>query len=1658
MGGTSDKSELDEYGVWVKNNVHLGANKKEEKLPPSLHQAAAVDDNDFLENAMISKTIANEISKLDDIPLQQMTPLQTDNLGSFLEQSAQSDLLPPSGINGAQDDTNPASLVKDTAASSIQDSPDGEIDLASFMSDTPDGDVDLSAFMDSFPSSATPQGIADGDVDLSAFMDSSPASSPDGEVDLSAFMGSSPTSSVDGDVDLSAFLGGGNGDVDLSSFMGDTSISTPKEEQAQFQDEQPLDLDLVFEESPFELQDENALTPAVSTADDTNSRLDDYQSLLGGFAQDMPQITPQVESSAASSGEEEIDLSAFGFDDSPDALPSAGDAPKEKKAETVIDYVMNVDIEEEEESEKQKVKAQDDGASDDDDEIKVDISQDSETPEQKNQEADFSSPDDSFDLDAIFSNIEDESGNMVSFFLDENSGKKKTSNDVPTEMPKRNDSQTASATPASKEEPKEDHLPDMIATAAFLQATAEAANALEKGEKDKETLKIDETASVSPVGKAETEDHPAVDMAEIEKPESLNLAEDNLTSTQNATEESPITQEAADLTPTLQSTQTSVSPVQPIQSMEDEGFAEGKDFLKEAGLLDDDIEDAALTKDEATAGSKRLAEEEPTIGLDDLQKIESEEIPTENADLADIITEENQETSPVESIEPIGPVEIDEVDETLQEEETEYEIPSLDAKELESLEALDLAVEDETDETIESSGAQEIEPPTEMIEKAEAADDSENEEQKTEAQKEDIQGITENDLADKILPAKTLTEVAAQERPLTLQADELASFHEPVPVLSEAALDMAVLSAHEESDDTAEPTVPQFNEEEKIHLDTEDVEELLQESKEKSESDNEVPRGEVGEPVLGEREGRELVTEEKTIEGSEQKIENDEVETMNDEEKKKADELDVSAYIDKGPDYDMTGVTVTLDDLEKMEEIPIVEPEIPSPLPQETSSAEEMQEDTEKQMYSVFVCNETTSSGEIEEVGAEEEEVEQKGKESENVAILQKIAQELESLKAEISGLRDEFEQLKKSGVPAATPQEVESAPQEEGGFFNDDDGDDTIALSGDELSNILSTAEFTSQDAESLEKEETAASEAPQQAAESETGEVETRDESETKSQVEEAAETEQPVVETASEQQVPSDALQDDVTQKGEVEPIEQQVQETPVQKTAEETTEVPESEATAEEVTPEATTEEESATQEGAEGVAESEAQAEALTEQKADVTPQGEPAEQSIQETQDIESSSAGTAAETETKQIEPEIAQETQETAVEATTEVETQQPPEPAAEAENQISDVAQEASEAQVSEPTQEAAPEEIDKTAETEKTEKTGETVATQTSEDVSSETVQAEPAEKESCDTTQEPNEQIAEATEAVKEEPVTAETQEQTTEAEGESSDVENATAEELVVETKAEGEAQESAGDPSQAGEPSESDKLAEPAGEPDKQEEPIQETAEAVAQETTPEVQNEQDAGQQDEGSSEKTSVISEEDIPSPTLESLNLPTLSETYELSEEETEPLTEDNIEYLKSDVPEEFDEDEDEENIETGISEQPVDVFSNWGAKTEIVEEPVSEPNVDSAAAAEAEEEISLPKPQSEADVEVTKTDEAKSEPDVKEEVSDKPVVAQQQVTSKPENITADLMAQIKAVLTYMDRLLENLPEEKIEEFARSEQFETYKKLFVELGLA
>ncbi|MBQ2547643.1 MAG: hypothetical protein II558_01940 [Treponema sp.] len=166
------------------------------------------------------------------------------------------------------------------------------------------------------------------------------------------------------------------------------------------------------------------------------------------------------------------------------------------------------------------------------------------------------------------------------------------------------------------------------------------------------------------------------------------------------------------------------------------------------------------------------------------------------------------------------------------------------------------------------------------------------------------------------------------------------------------------------------------------------------------------------------------------------------------------------------------------------------------------------------------------------------------------------------------------------------------------------------------------------------------------------------------------------------------------------------------------------------------------------------------------------------------------------------------------------------------------------------------------------------------------------------------------------------------------------------------------------------------------------------------------------------------------------------------------EEKPELTEDNIEFLKED---------EDEKIEPGISEEPVTkVFNGW-ENPDNTDEAISEEEAvaESAGATEvAEAETVAEEPALEA-----------SEPEVADEVpgasglsaaalasSGNDTSSSEETDAPAEAIPEELKEEIKTVLSYMDQLLENLPEEKIEEFARSEQFSTYKKLFKELGLS
>ncbi|MDT8299456.1 MAG: hypothetical protein RQ801_14210, partial [Spirochaetaceae bacterium] len=79
----------------------------------------------------------------------------------------------------------------------------------------------------------------------------------------------------------------------------------------------------------------------------------------------------------------------------------------------------------------------------------------------------------------------------------------------------------------------------------------------------------------------------------------------------------------------------------------------------------------------------------------------------------------------------------------------------------------------------------------------------------------------------------------------------------------------------------------------------------------------------------------------------------------------------------------------------------------------------------------------------------------------ESQGLLHKIEEDLNALRQEIRQLKDEITGLRVPSVPQAEPETVEG-----GGFFDEED-DETIALTGDELDNILDSADMTEESAD---------------------------------------------------------------------------------------------------------------------------------------------------------------------------------------------------------------------------------------------------------------------------------------------------------------------------------------------------------------------------------------------------------------------------------------------------------------------------------------------------------------------------------------------------------------------------------------------------------------
>lgn len=458
---SENNSELDKYGVWVKKTSkesHIEENNiPEEPIVDAsfIEQSAATDleieqdlanfDIDSISNTLSTdETISNGLD-INDFPITE--DIENPTIDNTILEDTTTENIP---IEDTLTEEIQEPQIEENIISEETSISDDELSLDDFSIDSIDDnngpmtfeaepEVTSEQTIESVPtaensSTADEVSFDNGEIDLDAFMGDDNSTSvkeetPDGEVDLSSFMDDSDSSTPtqDGDVDLSAFLGdNNNGDIDLEAFMGSEGFASEREEQQEIEDTDPLDIDLDFEDnSTIELQD-TEVSGEISNIEKNSSPeiaaektdIEDFDSFFNDVVDEKQKTETTSQSDIAIEGNtQDIDLSDFGFDDNSDNQnPVIKEEEKETKKQGPVDYEMNIDDDDSEENNTEKENQNLDTFNEDESgDIELDISQDSETSVQKEQETDLSSPDDSFDIDSILNNMEDENGETVSF-------------------------------------------------------------------------------------------------------------------------------------------------------------------------------------------------------------------------------------------------------------------------------------------------------------------------------------------------------------------------------------------------------------------------------------------------------------------------------------------------------------------------------------------------------------------------------------------------------------------------------------------------------------------------------------------------------------------------------------------------------------------------------------------------------------------------------------------------------------------------------------------------------------------------------------------------------------------------------------------------------------------------------------------------------------------------------------------------------------------------------------------------------------------------------------------------------------------------------------------------------------------------------------------
>ena len=628
--------------------------------------------------------------------------------------------------------------------------------------------------------------------------------------------------------------------------------------------------------------------------------------------------------------------------------------------------------------------------------------------------------------------------------------------------------------------------------------------------------------------------------------------------------------------------------------------------------------------------------------------------------------------------------------------------------------------------------------------------------------------------------------------------------------------------------------------------------------------------------------------------------------------------------------------------------------------------------------------------------------------------LLQQIFAEITSIKNDVSQLKSDYEEFKTSTLNAEKTLSEEIKPEDEkseedNGFFAADDGDDTIALSFDELDNIMNTAEINAETSEPATEEIAEESPALEETASTEEADLtdnfvspESSDYSDLPEEISipihnEASEeiTEEPVIEEVSELSADEPTIED-ITEVSTEEPV------------IEDITEVSTDEPVLEDITEVST--EEPVIEEVSE-VSTEEPVIEDISEVSTD-----EPAVEDITEVS------------TDEPVIEDISEVSTAEPAVEDISEVSTEEP-------------VIEEVSEVSTEEP----VIEDISEVS-------TDEPVI----EDISEVSTDEPVIEEVSEISTDEPV--IEDITEVPTEEPVIEDISEVSTD-EPVIEDITEVSTDEPVIEDISEVSTDEPVIE--DISEVSTDEPVIEDITEVPTEEPVIEEVSEVSTEE--PVIEDISEISTEEPAVEDITEVSTEEPVIEEVSEEIaEEPAVDDSIfvESEENKTDPLVSENTDFsfddientlasvddittVQSDessgiVSESFDDVDElsdvlDSNIDTAAENVPVETVEN------------SEPVIEETAVPESEVNT---EPADFGDIDDLNNDITESNIDY--------LTAKDEESDKDNN--ADLKKDIKSVLLYMDQLLENLPEDKIIEFANSEEFVTYKKLFSELGLS